>query len=45
MLRRVPNTPEFLYPAYAVYAVGADTAIVDPALQGLRQVVKAKPAA
>ena len=44
-LRRVPNTPEFLYPAYAVYAVGADTAIVDPALQGLRQVVKAKPAA
>ena len=23
-LRRVPGTPEFLYPAYAVYAVGAD---------------------
>ncbi|MET3442991.1 DNA-binding transcriptional LysR family regulator [Variovorax paradoxus] len=43
-LRRVPNTPEFLYPAYAVYAVGADAAIVDPALAGLRQVVKAKPA-
>ncbi|KQU84968.1 LysR family transcriptional regulator [Variovorax sp. Root318D1] len=43
-LRRVPNTPEFLYPAYAVYAVGADTAIVDPALEGLRKVVKAKPA-
>lgn len=42
-LRRVPNTPEFLYPAYAVYAVGADAAIVDPALAGLRQVVKAKP--
>ena len=44
-LRRVPGTPEFLYPAYAVYAVGADAAIVDPALQGLRQVVKAKPSA
>jgi len=43
-LRRVPNTPEFLYPAYAVYAVGADAAIVDPALAGLRQVVKTKPA-
>jgi DNA-binding transcriptional LysR family regulator len=38
-LRRVPNTPEFLYPAYAVYAVGADPAIVDPALAGLREVV------
>jgi DNA-binding transcriptional LysR family regulator len=42
-LRRVPDTPEFLYPAYAVYAVGADSAIVDPALEGLRQVVRAKP--
>jgi DNA-binding transcriptional LysR family regulator len=38
-LRRVPNTPEFLYPAYAVYAVGADPAIVGPALAGLREVV------
>ncbi len=37
-LRRVPNTPEFLYPAYAVYAVGADPRIVDLALAGLRQV-------
>ncbi|RST56249.1 LysR family transcriptional regulator [Variovorax sp. MHTC-1] len=36
-LRRVPRTPEFLYPAYAVYAVGADPAIIDPALAGLRQ--------
>ncbi|MDH6591348.1 DNA-binding transcriptional LysR family regulator [Variovorax sp. TBS-050B] len=43
-LRRVPGTPEFLYPAYAVYAVGADRAIVDPALEGLRRVVKAGPA-
>lgn len=38
-LRLVPGTPEFLYPAYAVYAVGADRAIVEPALEGLRQVV------
>jgi len=38
-LRRVPHTPEFLYPAYAVYAVGADPAIVEPALAGLREVV------
>lgn len=38
-LRRVPDTPEFLYPAYAVYAVGADAAIIDPALDGLRQAV------
>lgn len=36
-LRRVPRTPEFLYPAYAVYAVGADPAIINPALAGLRQ--------
>jgi LysR family transcriptional regulator, flagellar master operon regulator len=36
-LRRVPGTPEFLYPAYAVYAVGADPAIIDPALAGLRE--------
>jgi len=35
----VPHTPEFLYPAYAVYAVGADPAIVEPALAGLREVV------
>ena len=38
-LRRVPHTPEFLYPAYAVYAAGADRRIIEPALAGLRQVV------
>jgi len=42
-LRRVPNTPEFLYPAYAVYAVGADPGIVDPALAGLRQATATGP--
>ncbi|VTU45435.1 Gcv operon activator (plasmid) [Variovorax sp. SRS16] len=39
-LRRVPDTPEFLYPAYAVYAVGADPKLVNPALAGLRQVTR-----
>jgi DNA-binding transcriptional LysR family regulator len=43
-LRRVPDTPEFLYPAYAVYAVGADARIVDPALAVLRKVASAGPA-
>jgi DNA-binding transcriptional LysR family regulator len=42
-LRRVPRTPEFLYPAYAVYAVGADARIVEPALEGLRRVASASP--
>ncbi|MDM0076011.1 LysR family transcriptional regulator [Variovorax sp. J2P1-59] len=42
-LRRVPDTPEFLYPAYAVYAVGADPKIVEPALAVLRQVASAGP--
>ncbi|MDB5899054.1 MAG: LysR family transcriptional regulator [Ramlibacter sp.] len=35
-LHRVPGTPEFLYPAYAVYAQHADAKIVLPALEGLR---------
>lgn len=43
-LQRVPNAPEFLYPAYAVFAVGADPATIEPALAGLRQVVRAAPA-
>lgn len=42
-LRRVPDAPEFLYPAYAVYAVGADAKTVTPALAGLRQVARARP--
>ena len=33
-----------LYPAYAVFAVGADPATIEPALAGLRQVVRAAPA-
>lgn len=35
-LRRVPGAPEFLYPAYAVFADGADADVVEPALEGLR---------
>jgi DNA-binding transcriptional LysR family regulator len=35
-LHRVPGAPEFLYPAYAVYAQHADATVVTPALQGLR---------
>ena len=37
-LHRVPDTPEFLYPAYAVYAAGAESAALDAALAGLREV-------
>jgi DNA-binding transcriptional LysR family regulator len=37
-LRRVPGAPEFLYPAYAVYAGNADLKVVTPALAGLRHV-------
>jgi DNA-binding transcriptional LysR family regulator len=37
-LHRVPGAPEFLYPAYAVYAADADLALLAPALAGLRQV-------
>jgi LysR family transcriptional regulator, flagellar master operon regulator len=36
-LHRVPGAPEFLYPAYAVYAADADMAVLAPALAGLRQ--------
>jgi DNA-binding transcriptional LysR family regulator len=39
-LHRVPNAPEFLYPAYAVYADGADATAVRPALAGLRHVAR-----
>ena len=39
-LRRVPGMPEFLYPAYAAYAVSADARIVNPALAGLRKVAR-----
>lgn len=36
-LRRVPDAPEFPYPAYAVYAEGADRTVLSRALEGLRQ--------
>jgi DNA-binding transcriptional LysR family regulator len=45
-LRRVRGAPEFLYPAYAVFADGADEHLIRPALEGLRQAVgSAAPAA
>lgn len=40
-LHQVPGAPEFLYPAYAVYAANADTTVLAPALAGLRQVAAA----
>jgi len=39
-LHRVPGAPEFLYPAYAVFAEGADEAVVQPALAALKQAAK-----
>ncbi|MEO8021917.1 LysR family transcriptional regulator [Polaromonas sp.] len=44
-LHRVPGAPEFLYPAYAVYAANADMKVLQPALTGLRQVAAGRPAA
>ena len=41
-LSLVRGAPEFLYPAYAVYAEGADAKILMPALTGLRHVAKAQ---
>lgn len=38
-LRRIKGAPEFLYPAYAVFAEGADPAVIEPALEGLRAVI------
>ena len=38
-LRRVKGAPEFLYPAYAVFAEGADAGVVGPALTGLKHAV------
>jgi DNA-binding transcriptional LysR family regulator len=35
-LHRVPGAPEFLHPAYAVYADNADATVLKPALLGLR---------
>lgn len=36
-LYRVPGAPEFLYPAYAVYAQQADMKVLAPAIAGLKQ--------
>ncbi len=41
-LRLVRGAPEFLYPAYAVYAEGADVKVMAPALAGLRHIAKAQ---
>ena len=38
-LHRVKGAPEFLYPAYAVFAEESDAAVVQPALDGLRHAV------
>jgi DNA-binding transcriptional LysR family regulator len=40
-LHRVPDAPEFLYPAYAVFADGAESKLITPALKGLRSVAAA----
>jgi LysR family transcriptional regulator, flagellar master operon regulator len=39
-LSRVAGAPEFLYPAYAVYAANADMKVLEPALAGLRHAAK-----
>jgi DNA-binding transcriptional LysR family regulator len=37
-LQRVRDAPEFLYPAYAVFADGAESKLIAPALKGLKRV-------
>lgn len=41
-LHRVAGAPEFLYPAYAVYAADADMTVLAPALAGLRDAAAGK---
>ncbi|MDB5944508.1 MAG: transcriptional regulator, LysR family [Ramlibacter sp.] len=41
-LHRVPGAPEFLYPAYAVYADNADGTVLKPSLLGLRHAAVAE---
>lgn len=41
-LQQVTDAPEFLYPAYAVYAANADLDIVAPALAGLHHAVESE---
>lgn len=40
-LHKVPDTPEFLYPAYAVYAAGGESSALKMALEGLREAASA----
>lgn len=42
-LHRVPGAPEFLHPAYAVYAENADATVLKPSLLGLRHAANASP--
>jgi DNA-binding transcriptional LysR family regulator len=37
-LHRVRDAPEFLYPAYAVFAAGAESRWISPAIKGLKKV-------
>jgi hypothetical protein len=37
-LRLVPNTPEFSYPAYAVYGTNAEPTLIRNAVDGMRKV-------
>lgn len=39
-LHRVPDTPEFAYPAYAVYAAGGDAKVLKPGLAAFRRVAR-----
>ena len=39
-LHLVPDTPEFSYPAYAVYGTNAEPTLIGKALDGLRKVAK-----
>jgi LysR family transcriptional regulator, flagellar master operon regulator len=44
-LHLVAGAPEFLYPAYAVYAAGADAELIAPGLTVLREVAGTQPPA
>ena len=42
-LHLVPHAPQFAYPAYAVYASGANETLLPQALEGLRHAARALP--
>ena len=46
-LKLVPGAPEYSYPIYVAYSADADLAVLQPALEGLRQIStqQIKPAA